>query len=282
MRKIAIVYTILFLIAWFHNSLWIWITGETQIPDVLNLILNTVFSAILAFILVLFVEWLKGSDIKFVDIEPLYTPEPDPKRKFIKIGIVIEERNIIRVSTLFKLPPYIHSLAALTITINHLPKPKYRAKWDLAPEPLEYPHLINQVLGFHGEYRKDNKESKPIEISGSIEGKDLGYARVEMIPMASQSENLGPGNSASTSILVKHKGETGFYIYDPEYYFDEARQTKNYCNFEQVYLRVEATSSLGKTVQYLSVLNPDSNLHNFKVKKITEENYKSKVKISDN
>lgn len=227
----------------------------------------------IGFILVIIVDFLKSSFPTFHIEKPL---QKGP-RKFLKMAI----RVVSPVRDLFKIvkkyiAPSIHSSSTLTIYINHKEKSQYKAKWDEAPEPLEYPHKIIKKVVFSGSYLEQNIQ-KNISITGDLSEDQDAYPRLDMIPDSMQTINLIPDDVSTCSILVKHKGETGFYIYDPEYYFEGLRQ-KNYCNYQKVYLLIRFKSSLGYWDDYYLVNNPDSELTNFSTMRISKEEYESLIK----
>lgn len=224
--------------------------------------LSSAFSILLVFA----VEWGRMSGMRFVKVDPLIHDNGHIKRKFLKIGVRIEGRRLGGL-----LPPYVHNQATMTAAISNHKKSKYHVKWDFAPEPISYPHGINQTVNVKGEY--GNKVKKLVEFKGAIDGVDNGYARVDMLPLALQSENLLPEDKAEASFLVKHDGEPGFYIYDPEYYFDPSPAGKNYCDCKKVYIKLTFRFSLLGKESYYSISNPGTKLEKFVMKEITKEKY---------
>lgn len=273
---------ILFLIIW---TSWIhqpWesigafiLSGEVHIPEVLNLILNIFFSAIVAFLLVVLVEWIRKSRVEIETLEPVFSPIKLPNgkeinRKLLKIRVKVKANSL---GKFFKLPANVHAFATLTITINHEQKQSYRAKWDNAPEPWEYDRPIYQELSFNGQYPK-NKKIEYLQLVGVLEGTERGYPRMNLLPQALQTENLVPDDSASASMLAKNDGNAHFSIYDPEYYFDKQ---ENHCTLKKAYLKATFKSSLGRWEEYFAVSNPNSKLDKFEIDKISKQVYEECV-----
>lgn len=278
----VIIVIILVLTAWLRepwSMLWsLLLSNEIHIPEVLNLLLNIVISAVIAFLLVLFVEWLRGSQIKINAIEPVFSPielsdKRELNRKLLKIGIEAKANSL---GKLLKLPSNVHSFATLTIHISHDQKPSFRAKWDNAPEPWEYDTHLYQELSFKGQSIKNNKRKpEDLQITGILEGEARGYPRMNLLPQALQTENLVPDDVASASILAKVTGDPGFFIYDPEYYFNKS---ENRCEEKKVYLKVIFKSSLGRWEEYFCATNPSSKLERFNIEKLSKDTYESNTK----
>jgi len=277
MKKLLFYLLIVLLIlsVWKHEP-WItvlnWINDSAiHIPDRLSLLLT----AIIAFLLVLLVEWIRGSSIEFYNPDPVSSPLRDGRdRKLLKIGVKAKSRPLINFLNLSKLlASHVHAFASLEINITHAPKPSYRAKWDIAPEPIEYPRKSQEEISLHGNYQEAKKQPKGFELKGRLERENEGFPRLEMLPLAMQPENLLPGDRAAASIVTKHQGERHFWIYDPEYYFGKS---ENQCSLSKAYLKVVFKSSLGKWEDYFCISNPDSDLKDFNIERISKDTYGSK------
>lgn len=278
MKKFLSIIVIFLLIwsFWTHQPwdyIWMWLSnGSVQVPERLSFLL----SAVIAFLLVLFVEWLRGSSIEFYVPEPVFAPLVKQDRKLLKIGVKVKGRlisNLLYISKI--LPGNVHAFASLTIYIDHSPKPFYRAKWDIAPEPIEYPHTDQAEIDLHGSYREDKKTLKNFELTGNLSKKISGHARYELVPSAMQPENLLPGEVAEASIFAKHEGEKHFWIYDPEYYFFLG---KNRCDEKKLYIKIVFKSALGRWQDYFCLSNPNSDLNSFNIEELSKDDYESKIK----
>lgn len=277
MKNLFLLIIFLFILSiWFHQPwdyVWAWINdGNITIPDRLELLL----SVIVAFLLVLFVEWLRGSSIEFYIPDPVSAPLSNSQdRKLIKVGIKAKNRPLTNFLSLSKiLPSHAHAFASLTVSITHPPKPSYRAKWDIAPEPIEYEHTEREQITLRGGYHENKKPLKNFELQGDLTRATSGHPKYEMIPLALHPENLFPGDRAEASIGAKHQGERYFWIFDPEYYFSKP---ENRCFLTRAYLRVVFKSSLGKWKEFFLISNPSSDLERFEIEKITEDEYSTKV-----
>src|SRR3989339_552177 len=103
MRRIIFLVTLVFLLfisAWIHEP-WRYLSSfvidsEFQIPEILNLILSALISSVTAFLLVLFVEWLKGSKVEIDKLEPVFSPihvfpgNKEVNRKLLKVGVKVK------------------------------------------------------------------------------------------------------------------------------------------------------------------------------------------------
>lgn len=278
MKKfIAFAFITLFLLSlWFHQPwsyIWFNWIGNTNIniPEILNLIL----SALIAFALVLFVEALRWSEVQFYILDPIFVPVglADGRkinRKLLKIGVKIKHFRLRKIFNFKIIPSNVHSFATLIIHINHPQKSIYHAKWDIAPEPIEYPHLEQSKIYLKGAYKETQKRQKNFELTGDLNINTLGHPKLEMLSSAMETTNLLPEDVAAASILAKHEGDIDFLIYDPEYYFF---RSENRCNKTKVYIKAVFKSSLGRWEAYFQVLNPNSTLPEFKIEKISKQQY---------
>lgn len=266
---------LILLTVYYWTPINIWLFSNEGIPARLNLAISALLGGIIGFILVLVIETLKNSAVTFYDVEPV----PVDKRKILKIGVRVISVWREKAPLLAKyLPANVHALATLTVHINSCTKPKYRAKWDNAPEPWSYNFSTTRKITVHGNLTKDNKKSSPIEFVGNLSEELQGSPRPEMIPFSMQPENLLPGDNAEASIVVKYDGEHGFHIFDPDYYLkDYAREYRNYCNCDKAYLRIVFKSSLGSWENYYFVSNPNTGLTDFTLHPILKEEYQSNV-----
>lgn len=270
---IAVLFVLIVLSVWFREPwtyLWNWVNNPSiHIADVVSLLL----SALIAFLLVILVEWLKGSSIEIYAIDPAFTQaDPSlPRRKLLKIGIRAKRNFLNKLLHLYKvLPDNVHAFASLTVFINHAAKSSYRVKWDIAPEPIEYPYTEQSVIALRANYSDDKKVSKKITLEGDLQRKVSGHPRYELVPQALQTENILPDDKSTTSLVVKHQGQDEFWIYDPEYYFF---RNENRCSQGIVYLRTVFKSSLGKQEEYFRVINQNSQLEGFIIEKISKRTY---------
>ena len=254
------------ILSWLNNSNFI-------IADRLSIVVSITTSLFLVFI----VEWLRGSEIKFYTNE-VSAPFEKQDRKLLKIGIKAEAHIPSSLLALLKFPVNIHTNSSLTIESDQIPKHSYRAKWDQAPEPVEYPHSENENIVLTGKYSEDNKKFQDIKLEGKLEKTTSEYSKLEMLPLAMQTENILPGDCAEASIFAKHEGETFFWVFDPEYYFKHYHniENKNKCKGFKIFIKAIFKSSLGKWESYFCIFNQGRNLENFKIEAISKSAYKIK------
>lgn len=276
LKLIILLLFVLLMLAfpWFRQLwiiIWVWLNDKTVTTPPR---LEVLFSALIAFFLVFVVEFLRSSKVVLKKSDPLNVKKDSFERKFLKIEVLVNKRWFFDKNDVTSriLPPYVHSQSSVLAHINHCPKRKFRVKWDNAPEPIEYPHSFNV------ECVKNNSEAKNKK-NGNVVFKVIsdGFPRVEKLPMSMQAENLLPGDKIQAAVLVKHRNESGFYIFDPEYYFDSTPSGKNYCDYKIAYLKLVFRSSLSSDQKYFKILNPGKDLDNFDFKEISKEDYESSI-----
>jgi hypothetical protein len=197
-------------------------------------IIIALFGTISALSLVFFVEWLRNPNIEIEIAQLLDIPENElfledskkiivPKRRILKIKVIVKKdwRKYI------PLPKNVHALSKVIVEINWTTKPRYQAKWDTAPEPVDY---INKVV------------------------------KIEMAPLTMQAENLMFGDIVEAGIAAKHDGEDGFYFFDSDYYIN---RVNNYCILKEVILTITLRSSLKEKKEKFKLKNPNNTINKF-------------------
>lgn len=195
-------------------------------------------SGLIGFIFVFIVEWIRKPKVKLEVSRPLPVERSEllrdgitivsPKRKYVKLKVTVEKgwRSHLPI------PKNLHAFSKIIVHSAWQDKPEYQAKWDSAPEPVDYETL------------------RP---------------RLETAPFAKQPENLMYGDISEAGIAVKHDGDEGFYFFDADYYIN-ART--NYCTKKRLMLKITFKSSLVEKTESFVIKNPNINLDRFVLSKV--------------
>lgn len=189
---------------------------------------NIFWGGIVAFILVIMVEWLKTPSAK-IELFPHFVHN---KRKFLKVKITIYIKPW-KKWFMWQNPALVGKLKGQIINKTNGKETilkSFTAKWDANPEPLDY-------------------------INGTL--------RVELLPTTSQPQNFLSEDEDSASVIVKHDQDPHFYIYDANYYVDPQ---KNIINEKDIILRIKFASSSTVAEKDFIVTNSGKTLNSFSMK----------------
>jgi hypothetical protein len=106
----------------------------------------------------------------------------------------------------------------------------FTLKWDTAPEPWDY---------------------------------EKNIPRLDLLPAAYSPENFIVGDSVMAALAIKHPRETGFYIFDPNYY---VRQSQVAVDGKQLRVRLAFRSSTVSKTEYFTILNGSTEIDSFELR----------------
>jgi len=192
----------------------------------INLV-EVIISIVVSILLVYLFEWLKKPSVTVELITPLLLKD---NRKLLKVNVKIFKSGALRKFFPWQSNASNARLKGQLIEIvanKEIILQEYTVKWDSNPEPLDY---------------------------------STGELRRELLPATSAPENLLVGDQQTAAVAIKHQGESGFYIYDGNYY---GNRDENKISEKKMVLRLNFSSnSISKSRDFI-IINPNKSTNGF-------------------
>lgn len=203
--------------------------GVSFVVNEIN-ILEAGVSIVVSVFLVYLFEWLKKPTAEIKVITPLLLKD---NRKLLKVKVVVTKTGFLRRLFPWQNPATharIRGQIIEMVSNKEVLLKEFIVKWDSNPEPLNY---------------------------------STGETRPELLSATSAPENLLVGDEQTAAVAVKRSGESDFYIYDGNYYFNPV---ENCFSDKRTVLRLIFSSTSVSTTKDFLILNPNSSVEGFDLK----------------